>query len=446
MSDTWRTVSVEEIAAPIPNALATGPFGSSIGSKHFVSSGVPVIRGSNLSEDIGIRLNESGLVFITEEKASEFTRSIVKEGDLIFTCWGTVNQVGLIDGRSSYANYVISNKQMKLTPDKSTDPLFLYYVFSSPKYQQLIKSQAIGSSVPGFNLGQLRSIQLQLPPLSNQRTITNFLGTLDDKIELNRQMNRTLEQTAQALFKSWFVDFDPVVAKAAGKKPYGMIDEVAALFPDKFVDSEHGSIPEGWRAGPVTEIIAFNPRRKLDKGTNAPYLAMQNLSLDSSQPMDWIERPFSSGMCFRNGDTIMARITPCLENGKTAYINFLMPNQIGCGSTEYIVLRSKENIPSSFSYFLARSDDYRNHAIANMTGSSGRQRTPVNCFDSFSIPMAPAPIYIEYGRISDAVLEMTRANAAESKTLKDLRDTLLPKLLSGQIRIKQAEKIASEAV
>ena len=127
----WPLVPVEEIAAKSDNALATGPFGSSIGSSTFRSAGVPLIRGSNLSADVGCRLDDSSHVFIDEELADRFRRSQVVRGDLVFTCWGTINQIGLIDDRSRYPRYIVSNKQMKLTPDKEkADPLFLYYWFS----------------------------------------------------------------------------------------------------------------------------------------------------------------------------------------------------------------------------------------------------------------------------------------------------------------------------
>ena len=116
MAGEWREVAVEELKARTENALATGPFGSSIGSRFFSDSGIPVIRGSNLSEDIGTRLSDDGLVFLSPDKAREFSRSTVRDGDLVFTCWGTVNRIGLLDRRAAYPEYIISNKQMKLTP------------------------------------------------------------------------------------------------------------------------------------------------------------------------------------------------------------------------------------------------------------------------------------------------------------------------------------------
>lgn len=249
MPNEWRKGTVDDVKSSSPNALATGPFGSAISSRFFVNSGIPVIRGSNLSQDVGTRLIDDGLVFLKEDKAREFSRSIARHDDLIFTCWGTIDQVGLIDTRSRYSKYVISNKQMKLTPDPNkADSLFLYYYFSTSATRSMILSQGIGSSVPGFNLGQLRSTPLHLPPLSEQKAIAAILGALDDKIELNRQMNETLETMARALFKSWFVDFEPVRAKAEGRAP-GLPTPTADLFSARLVGSELGEIPKGWQAG-----------------------------------------------------------------------------------------------------------------------------------------------------------------------------------------------------
>jgi len=180
VSADWSVATVEEIAAPCENALATGPFGSSIGSRFFRPTGVPVIRGGNLRADGSTHLVDDGLVFISAEKAIEFRRSTVSSGDLVFTCWGTVNQVGLIGAGSRYARYVISNKQMQLTPNPAlADSLFLFYLFSSAAVQNAILGQSIGSTIPGFNLGQLRSLRILLPPLPEQRTIAAALGDVD---------------------------------------------------------------------------------------------------------------------------------------------------------------------------------------------------------------------------------------------------------------------------
>jgi type I restriction enzyme S subunit len=280
-------------------------------------------------------------------------------------------------------------------------------------------------------------MKITLPHVETQRAIASILGALDDKIELDRKMNRTIEATAQSLFKSWFVDFDPVIAKMGRKKPYGMDKATASLFPNRLVESPIGQVPEGWEILPISKPIKVNPRRALPNGSAAPYLDMQNMPTTSAIPEFWITRRVGSGMRFTNGDTLVARITPCLENGKTAFVNFLECGQIGWGSTEYIVLRSDDDLPQSYSYFLARTDEFRSYAISNMTGSSGRQRVPSSSLDKLVLAFPPKEIADKFGIYADKALEIMKSNQNESRVLSAMRDTLLPKLFSGEIRVKE---------
>ena len=261
-----------------------------------------------------------------------------------------------------------------------------------------------------------------------------MLGALDDKIELNRRMNATLEAMARALFQSWFVDFDPVRAKLDGRKPVGMDAATAAPFPDSFQESELGPIPEGWNVKPLPEAIEVNPGRTLKRGTIAPYLDMKNLPTQGHSAEEVIDREFSSGSKFQNGDTLLARITPCLENGKPGYVDFLEDGRVGWGSTEYIVLSPKPPLPPQFGYLLARSDALRTHAIQNMTGTSGRQRVPSECFNTFWLAIPPPDIARRFEELTAPLMVRIKANSTESRTLAALRDTLLPKLLSGELR------------
>ncbi|MCL4852481.1 MAG: restriction endonuclease subunit S, partial [Bryobacteraceae bacterium] len=221
-----------------------------------------------------------------------------------------------------------------------SDNLFAYYLARSDSFRAYAIGHMEGTSgrqrVPTDAIARF---VVDLPPLDEQRAIAGTLGALDDKIELNRRMNRTLEEIARAIFRSWFVDFDPVRAKAAGRQPAGLDAETAALFPDAFEDSELGPIPAGWCVRPLSEVLKLNPLVQLRKGEVAPYLEMSNVPTQGHRAMDWVERPFGSGSKFMNGDVLLARITPCLENGKTALVDFLRECQIGWGSTEFIVMR-----------------------------------------------------------------------------------------------------------
>ena len=207
---------VSDIAAPTKNALVGGPFGSDLVSRDYVPSGIPVIRGTNLGHG---RWVDGEFAYVTPQKADALASNCAKPGDVVFTQRGTLGQVALLP-KNGANRYLISQSQMKLTVDAAkADALFIYYVFTSAEQQEYIRQNAIQTGVPHTNLGILRNTPLTLPPLPEQKAIAAVLGALDDKIELNRRMNATLEAMARALFQSWFVDLDPVRAKAEGRPP-----------------------------------------------------------------------------------------------------------------------------------------------------------------------------------------------------------------------------------
>ena len=315
---------------------------------------------------------------------------------------------------------------------------FIYWFLAQNHIVELLHTIAEHSmtAYPSIRPSDVEGLEIELPPLPEQRAIARVLGALDDKIELNRRMNETLEAMARALFKSWFVDFDPVRAKAEGHDP-GLPDHIADLFPDRLVDSELGEIPEGWEAVPLPGLMEVNPPRSLCRGAVAPYLDMANMPTEGHAPDRVIDRPFGSGMRFANGDTLVARITPCLENGKTAYIDFLEQGQIGWGSTEYIVLRPKPPLPCEFAYCLARSDRFREFAIQNMTGTSGRQRVPAKALAQFVLPSPPDTVGTVFGRLIRPLIARASEAVSEARTLCALRDALLPGLVSGQLRARE---------
>jgi type I restriction enzyme S subunit len=330
------------------------------------------------------------------------------------------------------------NQDIKaLRPAKNVDGAFLAYWLLANKPDLLASVDHAGHGTGRLVTDTLREKPVQLPPLAEQKAIAAVLGALDDKIELNRRMNATLEAMARALFQSWFVDFDPVRAKLDGRPPAALDPATAALFPEHLEDSPLGHIPRGWTAQRLPEAIEVNPRRTLKSGTIAPYLDMKNLPTQGHSAEEVIDREFSSGTKFQNGDTLLARITPCLENGKTGYVDFLEVGQVGWGSTEYIILATKPPLPPQFGYLLARSDALRSHAIQNMTGTSGRQRVPSECFNMFWLAVPPPEIARRFDELTAPLMAKIKANSTESRTLATLRDTLLPKLLSGELTISK---------
>jgi type I restriction enzyme, S subunit len=295
---------------------------------------------------------------------------------------------------------------------------------------------------------------------------------LDDKIELNRKINQTLEAMAQAIFKCWFVDFEPVKAKIAatevgedaegviraamrvisGKtdeeldqfqveqpEHYTQLKTTAELFPAALQDSELEEIPEGWGVKALSNVIDVNPTRVLPKGKLATKVSMADLNTWQSWIDSWQKDEYTSGPKFKNGDTIFARITPSLENGKTAFVNFLSTGETAYGSTEFIIFGPKIIASGSYIFCLSRSEHIRETAINAMTGTSGRQRVPNDCFDHLLICVPPDKIVGKFNEITVSLFKMIEHNSKESIRLKEARDTLLPKLLSGELSVDAAE-------
>ena len=279
-------------------------------------------------------------------------------------------------------------------------------------------------------------------PGSEQRAIANVLETLDDKIELNRRMNEMLEEMARALFKSWLVDFDPVRAKMEGRwrrceSLPGLPAEYYDLFPDRLVDSELGEIPEGWGVKALGKVVELNPAEPMKRGTLAPYLDMAALPTSGSSPIKAVLREFKSGTRFRNDDTLLARITPCLENGKTALVQSLPRGAVGWGSTEFIVMRAIPPVPPEYSYLLARDAGFREHAIQSMTGTSGRQRVQVDALAPYPLPAPPPETWNEFSSLVSPLFAQIELNRKASLALAAQRDALLPQLVAGQIPLNE---------
>lgn len=432
MGAEWRTLKVSEFADVIGGGTPKTKM------SEYWNGSIPWLTPKDLSSHLG-RFISKGERNISKKGLSNSSARLLPPKTVLLTSRAPVGYLAISK------NELTTNQGFRsLIVRDEFIPEFIYYLLLNNV--EYLKRHASGSTFQELSGGTLKELEFEVPvQISEQRAIAHILGSLDDKIELNLRMNQTLETTARAIFKSWFVDFEPVRAKAEGR-PTGLPDDVAALFPDSLEDSELGEIPEGWSTVTLPEIIEVNPPRKLRKGQIAPYLEMKNMPENSSRPLDWYDREFGSGVKFVNGDTLMARITPCLENGKGAFVDFLEDGQVGWGSTEYIVFRAKKPLPLEYSYFLTRSTDFRSHAIVNMTGSSGRQRVPASIFDSYLVVRPSEEVAEYFGMISASTMQKIKKNDEETRTLASLRDTLLPKLITGELRVPDAEKIVEEVI
>jgi type I restriction enzyme S subunit len=429
MAGEWREIALWDIAEYI-NGRATKP-------SELASNGVPVIKIAELNRGITEETDR-----IPPELVEE--KHWVSPGDLLFAWSGSVGIYRYAGPKAALNQHIF-----RVVAKPGIDQGFLRYLLLScvPLFQLHVQDKR--TTMGHVTKKDLQRIRVRIPPLQEQRAIAHILGTLDDKIELNRRMSQTLEAMARALFKAWFVDFEPVRAKMEGRWQRGqslpgLPAHLYDLFPDRLVDSELGEIPEGWRVVELEQVIEINPPRVLRRGQCAPYLDMASMPTRGHVPLRVVERPYTSGTRFTNGDTLLARITPCLENGKTAFVDFLAPNEVGWGSTEFIVLRPKPPLPAEFGYCLARDPDFREFAIQSMTGTSGRQRVQPEALARYLLVVPSDGVAKAFGALVEPWFRKASASERESRTLAALRDAILPKLIRGEIRVKDAEQFLKE--
>tara|TARA_R110001592_G_scaffold363371_1_gene685725 strand:+ start:346464 stop:347804 length:1341 start_codon:yes stop_codon:yes gene_type:complete len=428
MAGEWRDTTLGEVT----DFLSGGT--PSKGRADYWDGSIPWVSAKDMKR---FRLDDSE-DHVTEDGASNGTR-LAPAGSVLLLVRGMtlLNDLPIC----VISQPMTFNQDVKaLRPNANVTHEFLPYLLLGNKDRLLARVDLAGHGTGRLNSDELKSLGIGLPPLPEQRAIAHILGTLDDKIELNRRRNQTLEAMARALFKDWFVDFGPVRAKMEGRDPY-LPPDLWQLFPDSL---DNDGKPDGWEVVPASELIEFNPTEPLRKGTPAHYLEMSSLPTSGSWSEPPVMRDYGSGMRFRNGDTLLARITPCLENGKTALVQCLPDDTVGWGSTEYIVMRPKAPVPAEFAYLLARDGTFREHAIRSMTGTSGRQRAQGDSVAAFKLASpAHENVWHVFAMQVAPIFESIKSNAKASETLAQLRGTLLPKLISGALRIADAEKFLS---
>jgi len=412
MASEWPIVRIEDIAEKI----AMGPFGSNIKVETFVENGVPVISGAHLH---GIRVEDGVFNFVTDEHAERMRNSNVFRGDVIFTHAGNIGQVAYIPQDSQYERYVISQRQFYLRCDSSkVDPVFISYFFHSNEGQHKLLANASQTGVPSIARpsSYLKTIELSLPPLEEQRAIAETLGVLDDRIDNLRQTSATLEAIAAALFKSRFVDFDGVP-------------------PEDMQESELGLIPKGWRVGTLADLCELNTSKWTNK-KHPPTVRYIDLSGVSSNRIEAIveyafdDAPSRARMHLREGDTIVGMVRP----GNRAFAYIHAPQGNLTGSTGFAVLSPQQSHYASF-IFLAATRDEAIERLANLADGAAYPAVRPNVVAQTPCVIAPDEVIAEFSDITKPLLERIEKNSQQAATLAALRDTLLPRLISGQLRV-----------
>lgn len=429
VSEVWSSVQLSELVK-----ITHGyPFKSEFFSDELTGRPI-VVNIGNFKYTGGFRFDDT---LIREYQDAYPDDYVLIPGDilLVMTCQTSGGEILGIPGRIPddgriYLHNQRLGKVLLLQPDV-VDQNFLYWLFLSPEFNRELVSTATGTKILHTAPSRIEAFRFNLPPLAEQRAIASILGSLDDKIELNRRMNATLEETARALFKSWFVDFDPVRAKMEGRQPAGIDAETAALFPDRLVESELGLIPEGWRVKPLDEIADFQ----------------NGLALQKFPPIDAVYLPVIKIRELRQGciDDNSDKATPNIRESCIVYDGDVLFSWSGslmidlwCGGTgalnQHLFKVTSSAYPKWFYLY------WTYHHLDNFIGVAADKATTMGHIQRHHLSSAltvvpPNEVLDHLGEMMSPLVDKIILSRLETRTLAEARDTLLPKLLSGQVRV-----------
>ena len=439
MVDEWQNCTIGELCDAGLLDLQTGPFGTQLHAHDYVEEGVPVVPTEAIRNR---QIDHSVLPKISPIKAEELVRHRLELGDILFARRGVqaTGHIGCV--REAEDGFLCGTGAIRLRvrrDSSSVNPDFLSHVLANPASVKWFKFHAIGATMPNLNEGIIRSFSFKIPPLPEQLAIAHILSTLDDKIDLNRQMNETLVALVRALFKSWFVDFDPVRAKAEGRDS-GLPKILDDLFPDSFEDSEQGEIPRGWQVesvGDLADVVGgTTPSTKepanWDGGTHA-WATPKDLSELSVPVLLDTERRITDAGLSQIGSGLLPTGTVLLSS--RAPIGYLAVAEIPVAINQgFIAMMPKMGISSLF--LLLWASVAHEEIVSRANGSTFLEISKAN-FRPIPVVTPSAYVMKKLEQLARPFYERIVEIARESCTLAALRDTLLPKLLSGEISLKK---------
>ena len=420
MAGEWKEGVLSDLADVVMGYSPPGETCNSVGA------GVPLLNGPTEFESH----HPKPVQFTTEP------RRFAEAGDLLFCVRGSTT------GRMNWADqrYAIGRGIASIRPlnGLAVGPFIRAVVeLALPR----LLSAATGSTFPSVSGDQIKEIECLIPPLAEQRAIAGVLGALDDKIELNRRMNATLESMARALFQSWFVDFDPVRAKLDGRTPAGMDEETAGLFPDAFEESELGPIPKGWGVRSLDQTAHYLNGLALQKyppgdGATLPVIKIAQIRKGDSIGADRCNTDLPQNYIVRDGDVLFS------WSGS-------LEVELWCGGpgalNQHLFKVTSHEFPKWFYYLWTRYhlDEFRLIAADKATTMGHIQRGHLT---AAKVLIPPRPLLTAMTGTVSPLIDQLIANRTQSRTLATLRDSLLPKLLSGELSVDHVSAIGSEVL
>ncbi|WP_261134788.1 restriction endonuclease subunit S [Bacillus sp. Marseille-Q3570] len=424
MKSNWPEVKIEELLADKKNAIAMGPFGSRIKTENFVASGIPIIKGQNLTKGW---LNEEEFSYLTKDKAEELKSSAVERGDLVFTHRGTLGQVGYIHENSKFPIYIVSQSQMKLSvnPQKVL-PLFLYYFFKSKLGQHRLLLNKSQTGVPAIArpTSSLKKIEVPLPPLEVQVGIVNILKKLEEKINNNNLIIPNLEKLVQILFKRWFIEYE---FPNQNGEPYNSSG-------GNLRNSELGLIPATWEVVPVSNIASIlsggTPKTRISEywDGNIPFYTPKDSS--SNYYVNVTEKMITeSGLNKCNSKLYHKNTIFITARGTVGKLN-LAASDMAMNQSCYALIHNEK-----YQYYLFLVMKNLVRQIVHSSNGAVFNAITKRDFNTFKIADAPKKVIEKFEKIVKPIFEEIATLQLENNKLINLRDTLLPQLFSGEVTI-----------
>jgi type I restriction enzyme S subunit len=440
----WRYTTLGAACEDGGGDIQTGPFGSQLHAADYVPIGVPSIMPQNIGDN---RIVEEGIARIRPEDAERLSRYRVRVGDIVYSRRGDVERRALVRDHEDGWLCGTGCLRVRLGEKGGADPRYAFYYLGHPDVRQWVVRHAHGATMPNLNTSILGSCPFLEPPLDEQRAIAHILGTLDDKIELNRRMSETLEAMARALFKSWFVDFDPVRAKAEGRDP-GLPKPLADLFPSRLVDSELGEIPDGWEIKPIGELADVvggstpkTERPEYWEGGTHHWVTPKDLSGLSMPVLLDTERMITDAGLAQISSGLLPKGTVLLSS--RAPIGYLAIAEVPVAVNQgFIAMKPRHGTSNLF--LLRWASAAHDEIVSHANGSTFLEISKANFRPIRTV--APSGTIMEaFDRLSRPMYRKMVEQERESRALADLRDTLLPKLISGELRVASTDRIVTHS-
>ena len=443
MANEWPTTKIGDVCLRVTKG--TTP---TTGGGAFTDRGIAFIKVEAITESGGF-LPEK-FAFIDTETDEKLARSRLQEKDILFTIAGTIGRVAQVTNDILPANTNQAVAIVRPNPDLIF-PRFLYYVLRDSKRIQLAQSRVVQSVQANFSLGELSAVELPLPPQEEQRAIAHILGTLDDRIELNRRANETLEAMARALFKAWFVDFEPVRAKMEGRWQRGqslpgLPAHLYDLFPDRLVESELGEIPEGWEMQPLSKLLTIigggTPKTSIEDywGGEIPWFSVVDTPPASNVFVVATEKNITAqGLAGSSARLIPKGTTIISARGTVGNLAIA-----GCDMTFNQSCYGLRGTGGGGDYFVYLTSQQMVDQLKSMAHGSVFSTITRQTFEAIQRPVPPPGVLTAFEGLVRGWFDAILSSVVESRTLAQLRDTLLPKLISGELRVPDAEAFLRE--